>query len=452
MLSWSKLFAQPGPIKNLRYNDDFSYLQSEAIVKKGTDKLKYIPLSHKNHYVSFGGEVREWYEYRKNSNFGDLPPGSVDNKNGILQHRLMLHADFQLGDRVRTFVQLNNTLEFGNQNAPIPEIAVDGLGLHQAFVEYQFGKQKQQRKMSLRVGRQEYDFGNGLLISSREGPNNRLSFDGITLLTNTLSNNIHLLVATPVIIETGIFDNKHIKEYIWGGYANLRQIKNNRLDAYYLGFYSERRQFNYVSGINRRHTVGMRAHNHGSKFYYDVETMLQAGKFNDLKVAALNVTGEVRYIFQSAFWKPMIGIGASYITGDYDANDNQMNTFDPMYPKPVYGLAIPQGPTNISHIRPTFGFQPTDKLFFNFRYYYLARTSIQDGTYTPGMVQVRPIPNITSDKRRLGNQFALDVFYIINQHFTFLNFVSHVEAGPYPMETGAGKNVFYWASALQYKF
>ena len=45
----------------------------------------------------------------------------------------------------------------------------------------------------------------------------------------------------------------------------------------------------------------------------------------------------------------MIGIGGSYVSGDYDPNDDQLNTFDPMYPKPVYGLAMAQGPV-ISHI------------------------------------------------------------------------------------------------------
>jgi hypothetical protein len=448
LLSAVYSWAQPSPIKMERYNDDFSFLQNDTVVKKGLEKLKYISTgSSKDSYISFGGEVRGWYELRKNPNFGDLPPGQVEVKNGTYQHRLMLHADWNINKKLRFFTQINNTLEFGNPNPPIPEIIVDGLGVHQAFLEIQFSK-----NFALRAGRQEYSFGNELLISSREGPNNRQPFDGLTLLANGDNHNTEFFVATPVIINPELFDNTHINEWMWGAYTELKPKKEHRLDVYYLGFYSERRAFNFIPGNQHRHSFGTRLWKHTGNWFYDADFVYQTGNFNAQLINAWNATGEVRYVFQNAKWKPMVGLGASYVSGDYNANDNQLNTYDPMYPKPVYGLAMPQGPSNISHIRPVFGLAPLPQLFINFNWYWLTRASNQDGTYTPSMIQVRPFPEMNSDKYIVGTQYSLDIFYTINKNLMFITFLSYVDPGAYIKETGSGLPTFFWASMLQFKF
>jgi len=43
-------------------------------------------------------------------------------------------------------------------------------------------------------------------------------------------------------------------------------------------------------------------------------------------------------------------------------------------------------------------------------------------------------------------------FYVINKNLTLINFLSFVKPGNYIKETGAGKDIFFWASAIQYKF
>lgn len=444
------LAGQPGPIKNLRYDDDFSYLLIDTIQPKGLEKLKYMPLSKTGEVrVSLGGELREWYELRRNSNFGDTPPGFVEDKNGALQQRVMLHGDLELGKRWRVFGQLNITHEFGNKNEPVPEIIVDGIGVHQYFLQYNFGKSQ---KNFIRVGRQEWSFGNELLISSREGPNNRQAFDGVTIGIKRDNSSYSFFGGTPVIINPDAFDNTHVNEWVYGMYGQFRQNKKAKLDAYYLGFYSERRAYNFVQEKENRHTLGTRLFNHSRSWFYEAEAMLQVGSFGKQNILAGNFTGELRYVFQNVFLKPMIGIGASYVTGDYDPNDNALNTYNPLYPKPVYGLATPQGPSNIAHIKPTVGIQPSENLFVNFGWYYLARTSVHDGTYSPGMTQVRPFPDSESDKHGVGIQYGLDVFYVVNQNLTFLLFTSYVTPAGYVKETGEGKNTYFLAAAAQFKF
>ncbi|WNJ16422.1 alginate export family protein [Pontibacter sp. G13] len=447
MTGFASLFAQPGPIKHLRYQDNFSHLEADTMPKRGLDRLKLIQVGEKGR-LSIGGEYRIWWDTRIHANFGDLPPGMKSDPNGQFQQRSMLHANYETGNRIRVFGQIHSNWEWGSPNPPVPEIAYDQFGIHQLFLDFS----DKSGRHTLRIGRQELSFGNEMLISSREGPNNRLSFDGISFLIRSPARMIHLLAATPVINQPGVFDNQHVEEWIWGAYGQWRLKQATHLDAYYFGMYSARRAYQFRPGTQHRHTIGSRVWNHGKYWYYDVEGMAQTGQFLDEWIAAFNVTGELRYIFRDQFWAPMVGMGASYVSGDLQPNDGMLNTFDPLYPKPVYGLAAPQGPSNISHINPMVGIQPLPSLFINARYYWLGRTSIHDGTYAPSMMQVRPTPDAESQALGGGHQYALDLFYLPNPHWAFISFISYLTPGNYIRETGAGKPIFFASGAVQWKF
>ena len=150
-------------ISLLRYDDDFSLDKGKSL-KKGLDNLKYIPLGNKN-YISFGGEFREQFQVFNNINFGDVPPAHHDISPHQLWHRWMLHSNIDLGNHLRLFIQLNNTLRFLNDNPLVPQIDENQLSLHQAFAEINLTHWR------LRFGRQELLYGNHRLITVREGPN-----------------------------------------------------------------------------------------------------------------------------------------------------------------------------------------------------------------------------------------------------------------------------------------
>lgn len=453
-LSIPLAFGQPGPIKFQRYDDDFSHLQADSTVKKGLDKLKYIPLSRKvtGLSLSVGGEIREWYEFRKNVNFGDLPPGMVPDPDGALLHRAMIHADLWAGTQARLFVQFNNTLKIGSPNDPIEEIEQDGLGLHQAFMEFHFSAMPPGKQLFLRAGRQEYSFGNELMISSREGPNNRQNWEGASLIYRNGPQTLTFFGATPLILQPKVFDNEHIPEYMWGVYASNPNLKPGGMDLYYMGFHSSRRLFNFVPGTQTRHTGGVRFWELQKPLTYDVEGMYQLGKFEDLDIQAFNLSAEVKYTFPGKL-KPVIGLAGVYISGDRDSTDGQLNTFDPMYPKPTFGLAAPLGPANITNIRPIIGLKPISGLGIYGSVYFMGRQSNQDGTYTPGMQQVRPFSFLgSSTEKFIGRQYALDIFYFPNPHWGFISFISLVEPGKYVQETGAGQTTFFSSLSASYKF
>src|SRR5919202_1402755 len=160
--------------KQLRYEEDWSYLRNGTARADALDRIKYIPLRDKEGwYLSIGGEVRERYERFGNPSWGQEP----EDDNGYFLQRYMLHADFHLGARARFFVQIKSGLENGRRGGPRPTDE-DRLDLNQAFfdLKFNFGKS---RSLVLRAGRQEMVFGSLRLVAEREPPNVRQSFDGL---------------------------------------------------------------------------------------------------------------------------------------------------------------------------------------------------------------------------------------------------------------------------------
>ncbi len=131
----------------LRYNDNFTFIKDDSL-KKGFTRFKYIEFSE-NNFISFGGEIREQLQFYHNINFGDLPPKFSSINAHQLNHRLMLHANIESGNRFPFFIKMNNTLQFMNVNPPAPEIDVNHLIVHRAFSEFLLAKWK------IRLARQE---------------------------------------------------------------------------------------------------------------------------------------------------------------------------------------------------------------------------------------------------------------------------------------------------------
>jgi len=195
-------------ISLLRYDDDFSLLKNDSL-KKGFDHLKYISLGD-NSYISFGGELREQFQVYKNINFGDAPPTYHDISPNQLWHRLMVHSNIELGNHFRFFIQLNNTLRFLNDNPVVPEIDENQLSIHQAFAEIKLNPWK------FRLGRQELLYGNNRLITVREGPNTRQTFDGIVIKRSLKNGSIDFFAVSKVISKQYVFDDEHLNEGLIG--------------------------------------------------------------------------------------------------------------------------------------------------------------------------------------------------------------------------------------------
>ncbi len=434
------------PINVLRANDNFNYVKKDTI-KKGFNKLKHIKLTE-NSTISFGGELREKYQYFDNQNFGDVPPTVEKVSVGQLWHRVMVHSNVELGSKVRIFAQLNSTFRFFNPN-PVGEIDENRLSLHQAFIDYSFYK-----NWMMRIGRQEMGYGNSRILTFREGPNTRLTFDAAIVKHETPKRKIDFLAITPVISTQYAFDDVSFKEFVIGAYGTEYFIPAKLLvDYYILNFRSDIRSYNFVSGSENRQIFGLRIFSHNPKFNYELESTYQTGTFNNLKIRAFGTSADVNYKIETKY-NLTVGLGANYISGDNDNTDNELNTYNLIFSKPSYGLAAPIGSSNIENLNPYLRLNPVKKLSVYVGAYFMRRQSTQDGTYSPGMGQVRPTEMnlFTSNEKSIGTQYALETGYDLNKNIFLAIDAAFFEAGSYVKETGNGLNISYLACKASFKF
>jgi hypothetical protein len=439
--------APQNPINILRANDNFNFVKKDSI-RKGFNALKYIKLGEKAN-ISFGGELREQYQYFDNLNFGDVPPTTKETSVGQLWHRVMVHSNLELDSKVRIFTQLSSTFRFFNPNPLTPEIDENRLSLHQAFIDYSFHK-----NWMLRLGRQEMGYGNSRILTFREGPNTRLTFDAAILKYKTDKRKIDFLAVTHVISNPNAFDDVSFKEFVVGVYGTEYFIPKKLLVDYYVfNFESDTRKYNFVSGSENRQNFGLRIFSQNPKLNYELESTYQTGTFNNHKINAYGFSSDINYKIETKY-NSTFGVGANYFSGDKNKSDNELNTYNLIFSKPSYGLASPIGSSNIENINPYLKVNPIKKLSVYAGVYFMMRQSTQDGTYSPAMGQVRPRPTnlFVSDKKSIGTQYALETAYELNKNISFAIDAAYFKAGNYVKETGKGLDIRYISFKSTFKF
>lgn len=431
----------------LRYNDNFSNLNNDTVHKKGFQKIKYIRLSNESN-ISFGGELREQFQYYHNQNFGDVPASFAKVSAGQLWQRVMVHTNIELGNKLRIFAQLGSTLRFFNPNPAVAEIDENQLSLHQAFIDYHF-----QKNWLLRVGRQEISFANHRLITFREGPNTRLPFDAAVIKYHSGKRKVDVFEMSPVISKTGVLDDQSFKDIIIGAYATEQIVPRKlSIDYYVLNLNTKRRKYNYVAGKENRQSYGFRIFSENSKFNFELEATYQSGKFNESTISALGISADISYKIMPAN-KFIVGMGSNYMSGDKSKNDNRLNTYNLLFSKPQYGLTAPIGATNLVNINPYVKINPTKKSNVYLSSYFMWRQSNQDGTYSPLAVELRPAPAlIFTTKKRIGTLLAMESNYAVNRNLSFAIDASYFFAGSYVKATGKGKDITYLSFKGTYKF
>ena len=175
----------------------------------------------------------------------------------------MAHLDLHWNDRARLFVQVKSGLEGGRRSGP-RHADEDQLDLGQAFVDVAMISSGD-RKFVVRAGRQEMAFGHQRLVSFREGPNVRRSFDGLRATLRTPAWTVDAFLTRPALTEPGFFDDSPDPERgFWGAHVSRSLARSISLDLDYLGFTNEKRNLRSGHGegkpTHKRYpTLGRRA-------------------------------------------------------------------------------------------------------------------------------------------------------------------------------------------------
>lgn len=433
----------------LRAEEDYSALSNHNRARF-LEKLKYIPLGkNPTYYLSIGGESRSQYEIFKSRAFGEEP----DDDTGWLLQRFMLHTDWNIG-KFRTFIQLQSSLHlFESDELESSAVDADHLDLHQGFVQYSFDL-KEENQITARIGRQELWYGTRRLISVREGPNVRQTFDVAKVFYEAQNLQIDLFYAKPIRNLEGVFDNERISgERLWSAYAVIEKpgFIFGSLDAYYIGFQSDRRAYEQGLEDEDRHSIGIRHWGTQGRWRYNNEVVYQFGSFGSGNINAYTISIDASYKLSDSGWEPEIGLKTEIISGDKSIADDDLNTFNALYPRGAYfGLIAITGPANLIDFHPSISFSPIEhyEVIIDWDIFWRHRT--QDGFYGPNAFLARA--GSSSDRRYLGHQPGFEMARSLGRYWELSFEGSWFLAGSFFEETGESEDVLHFALTTKFKF
>src|SRR3984885_11586640 len=424
----------------LREDENWTFLRDRALRQDFWDSIKYIPLrkNAEDWYMTVGGEAREVWEQIGNDNWGQQP-----YMNGYLNERYMLHFDVHYGRHIRSFVEVKSGLNSYRRGGPRP-IDEKELDFQAGFLE--FSRSSNSKSIQFRVGRHELEYGSGRVIDVREGPNVRLSFDGLMVKSKIDSWQIDGFAMRPDEDNPGLFDNSPDHSVgFWGVYANRPIPRQSSLDLYYLGL--DRKDATFQRGTDQelRHSLGIRVlrpiATEKPGWDLDDDVLWQFGTFGSANIKAWTIATETGYRIPTILLKPRFSVKADISSGD-DPRTNTLGTFNPLFPKGNYfGVLATAGPGPINfidvhpHVETALPHGVTTSVDWIFQW----RESLRDGVYSvPGFLI---IPAGKSDARFVGHRPGTEVRWQANRHLWFQADYGIFYAGKFVKESQLGRNL-----------
>jgi hypothetical protein len=390
---------------------NWSFLADASKRAEFFDRVKYIRFDDNSQiYLSLGFEYRLQYEYYDNFLFGEGP----QDHNGYVFNRVMPHFDFHAGGDFRLFSEFEFDFENGRNGSPRPQTDEDRGDVHQAFIE--IGSHvSNAHGLSLRAGRQEVVLGTGHLFDNNEGPNVKLSFDGLRVIGESAHLRLDLFAVKPVENNLGFFDDvPNHAESLWGGYLTVpaAMLDRGQADLYYIGVDTKSAAYNRGAAHEIRHTVGARVFRPiGKGQDYSWEPNFQWGSFGNGSIRAWSVSTETGFTFDRIRFHPRTLLRADVYRGDGNSANQALGTFNPLFPRGAYftPAVVPfLGPQNLIDLHPGVQFQLKKNVTGAFAWDWYWRESTHDGIYAFGSEALID-PADASRARYLGSQGDLEI-------------------------------------------
>jgi hypothetical protein len=430
--------------KLMRADENEAFWLKNKKVLPYFNTLKLIQFNKsKSINLTIGGQIRPRYELVQNDNW------SKDNKEdkSTYSHRLTLHNSLQLGKHFRLFGELYSAYSEEKKFAQYDE-----LDLHQAFAEISYPIN--QTNIKLTIGRLEFNYGSGRIVSLREGPNVRRSFDAVKGIIVHNHFKTELFFGKEVKSKFEVFDNNSQNQPIFWGFNSaflIPKISGNN-EFYYYGYKRDNAKFQNISGNEIRHTFGLRRYgNLGKHFMYNSGILYQFGSIRNSTISAFSAQTDWHYMWNEFKHKPNIGLKMEYASGDSNPTDNRLNTFNPMFNNPAYfGLLGKMTSMNLMGIHPSFQINLSKKIKAKSEANFYWRANKNDGLYAPSLVNTR-LGNGNLNKF-IGTQFGESLDWEINQNLTLSNEFAYFLTGKFFSQSGNSENILYNSITLNFRF
>jgi hypothetical protein len=257
-----------------------------------------------------------------------------------------------------------------------------------------------------------------------------------------------------VFDQSDLFDgNDTGRNQIFSGlyFSSTGLIPVQTTDLYAFELHEE-----YATGDSDFVTLGTRMKADPKKlggFDYETEMAAQVGTLKGKDLAAFAGHWGAGYNWLDTAWKPRIGIEYNYATGDDNAKDGTVNTFQNLFPTNhlFYGMMDLFSWQNISNPALSFSVQPTDKVKVKLDYNFFWLADTNDAWYRAnGTTQVRPIsPNANS---YVGSELDLMVNWKITKNVMLGAGYGHFFDGKYAKASGAASDADFAYTQLTITF
>ncbi|MGB1560043.1 MAG: alginate export family protein [Sinimarinibacterium flocculans] len=423
-----------------RYDEDWRSYCAHARQPGSHDRIKCLSPGDAT-LISVGGEWRERIEAV------DAPDFGIDARSdAYILHRGLLHADLRHDEWLRGFVQLGSLHQNGRAGGPAPTDA-DDVDLQQGFVDLSalIGSVRAR----LRTGRQEMSLGSSRLISARESPNARRAFDGVQLRLSLGRDAIDAFHLRPLTIEPGAFDNRRQDNERLRGLQWTRTGDGHSVEIYYLEL--ERPRVSYAGGRadEHRRSLGSRLSGHHGRADWNFELVAQSGDWGLQRIRAWTVASDSGYTLGDLPTRPRLSLKLNVASGDGDADDATLRTFNALYPNPTYfSEASLVAPANIVDVQPTLTLSIGTQSRLTCGWDFLWKHRRADAVYAPPGT---PLAGSAGGHRFIGDQVHLGLMHAPSPSWQLRTAWVHFNAGDAVQQAG-GDDVNYWTASAAYRF
>jgi hypothetical protein len=440
---------RPGPrYFNLRYEDDFSYLDGEpgAYQPDFFDPIKKIHLGD-DFRLSIGGEIRFRMEAETNKAFDR----NRQTQDTFQLYRYLLHFDLKYRKFARVFVQGIAAFDEDRDLAPRP-IDENRFDMQQLFVDVRFLGENV--PLTLRVGRQELEYGRQRLVSPLDWANVRRRFDAVKVFWRDEKWSADVWYAKPVVVKRKQGDDWDEQYDYYGAYVTYKGIPRHGLDVYF--FASDKtgslRNPNGKIGDESRFTLGTRLWGRTADFDYETELAGQWGRWAGDTIQAWSWTVDGGYTFAKCPLTPRIGAGFDWASGDEDPRDGKVGTFDQLFPlgHAYFGYLDLIGRQNVTAVNVNLSAWPIKKKVKTaLAYHTFWLNDAHDAVYNAAGAPGRRDPSGRSGTE-IGHEIDLTISWKIDVHSTLLLGYSHFWDSDVIIQTGKSEDpdLFY----VQYSF
>jgi hypothetical protein len=452
--------TQPAPRYTVvRWDENYQYLQHAPPPHDFWDPIKFIPMnSSGDWYASFGGQVRDRYEYFNNYLFGSGPQST----DGYNLARFLADVDLHFGPNVRVFLQGIGAFEAGRNGGPRATDS-DALDLEQGFADLliplpdQFG-------LTLRGGRQYLQYGAQRLIGPSDFLNTPHTFDGFRANLDSQNNSLDFFLVRPALVEKYRFDSSDDNNVLAGIYdtlalPQLMPHSSTALELY--GLFLDRQHSTYptspIPGTENRYTLGTRFSSNPKPWDIDVEADYQLGNFKSEDIQAYSFATSEGYTFADLLCHPRIYLGFNIASGS-NRGGNTLGTFNQLYPTAhgQFGNIDAIGRQNIIDVNPGLDLtllqhvKYADPLKLRISFYEFWRQSLEDAVYMASGSVLRF--SGASNARYIGSELDLLLNWQIDRHLSSYIGYSHFFAGTFIQETGPSNDIDFFYTAITYTF